>query len=169
MALGGLKRRWVTFRVNHTLAGTKAKHFEKKRRLLNSLGHEIDEGTRIVGPVFCTGKMIIGKNCWIGRCLTVNGNGTVRIGDNCDVAPEVGFQTGGHLIGSAQRRAGEGFNKDITVGNGCWLGARSTLLAGVTVGNGSVVASCACVNKDIDENVLAGGVPAKEIRKLGND
>ena len=67
---------------------------------MRKLGHEIGEGTKIVGPIYCTGKIIIGKDCWIGKNLIINGNGSVRIGDNCDVAPEVSFQTGGHEIGS---------------------------------------------------------------------
>lgn len=166
MTFRGLKIRWVNLRVNKHLVGTKEKHFEKKRRLLNSIGHDIGEGTKIVGPVYCTGKLVVGKSCWIGRNLTVNGNGTVTIGDNCDIAPDVAFQTGSHEIGTPERRAGKGYTRDVSVGNGCWLGAHSTVLGGVTVGNGCVVAACACVVSDVAENTLVGGVPAKEIRKI---
>ncbi len=169
MTFLGLKIRWVNYCVNKRYAGTKPKHFEKKRRLLNSIGHSIGEGSKIVGPIFCTGKMIIGENTWVGRNLTVNGNGTVFIGSNCDIAPDVAFQTGGHEIGGKSRRAGEGFNKDIRVGNGCWIGARSTIIGGVTVGDAAVVAACACVCKNVDDNTLVGGVPARLIRKLNDD
>ncbi len=165
----GLRIRWVNLLVNHIYAGTRAKHFEKKRRLLNSLGHEIGEGTKIVGPVFCTGKLIIGKDCWIGRNFTVNGNGTVTIGDSCDIEPDVVFQTGGHEFGSMERRAGEGYVKSIAVGSSCWICARSTILGGVTVGTRAVVAACACVAKDVEKNTLVGGVPAKVIRRLEHD
>lgn len=164
MAFKGLRLRYVNLMVNKVYAGTKS--FEKKRRLLNSIGHEIGEGSKVVGPVYCTGRLVVGKNCWLGKNLIVNGNGTVRIGDNCDIAPEVAFQTGGHEIGTSKRRAGEGFNKDIAVESGCWIGARSTVLAGVTIENGSVVAACACVTKNVESNTLVGGVPAKEIKKL---
>ncbi len=166
MAFRGLKIKWVNYCVNKRFAGTKSKHFEKKRALLNSLGHDIGEGTKIVGPVFCTGRLVIGKNCWVGKNLFVNGNGTVIIGDNCDIAPEVAFQTGGHEIGDSTRRAGKGFTKDIEVEDGCWIGARSTVLGGVKIKKGSVVAACACVTKNVEENTVVGGVPAKEIRKL---
>lgn len=166
MAFNGLKIRYVNLMVNKVYAGTKPKHFEKKRRLLNSIGHTIGEGSRIVGPVYCTGRLIVGKNCWIGKNLIVNGNGTVTVGDNCDIAPEVAFQTGGHKIGTKERRAGEGFNKDIVIGNGCWIGARSTVLGGISIESGSVVAACACVTKDVEGDTLVGGVPAKVIKKL---
>ncbi len=169
MTFRGLKIKWINFKINKLYAGTKTKHFEKKRKLLNALGHSIGEGTKVVGPVFCTGTLIVGENCWIGKSLVIDGNGTVRIGNNCDVAPEVAFQTGGHVIGGCERRAGEGITKDIEIGNGCWIGARSTILGGVTVADGCVVAACACVNKNTQANTLVGGVPAKEIKKLNDD
>lgn len=133
------------------------------------MGHEIGEGTKIVGPVYCTGRMVIGRDCWIGRNMTVGGNACVIIGDRCDIAPDVTFQTGGHRIGAHERRAGEGFCRDIVVGSGCWLGVRSTVLGGVTIHDGSAVAACACVNRDVEADTLVGGVPARQIRKLEND
>lgn len=167
MQLKTVKKILVTFCVNHVLAGTV--FFEPKRRLLNSIGCEIGEGTKVVGPVYNTGNLKIGKNCWIGKNLTVNGNGTVIIGDNCDIAPEVTFQTGGHRIGTAERRAGPGEKYTIRVGNGCWICGRSTVVKSVCIGNGSIVAACACVTADVESNTLAGGVPAKTIRKLEDD
>lgn len=118
--LRGLKRRYHLFLINHLYAGTH--FFEKKRRLLNSLGYEIGENTKVVGPIECTGTLIVGKNCWLGKNLKVNGNGRVVIGDNVDIGPEVTFQTGGHKIGTADRRAGEGCIFSQSVGSGTWLG-----------------------------------------------
>ena len=152
------------FCVNHILAGTV--FFERKRRLLNSVGFSFGEGTKVVGPLFCTGTLITGKNCWIGRELSVNGNGTVIIGDNCDLAPEITILTGGHEIGPAERRAGKGEIYTVRIQNGCWIGARSTLGKNITVGAGSVVAACACVMRDVAPNTMVGGVPAKTIRIL---
>ncbi len=167
--ISGLKYRLGIFCVNHLYAGTNPRHFEKKRNILNSIGYTIGEGTKIVGPIYCTANLVIGNNCWVGKNLIVNGNGIVNIGNNCDIAPEVAFQTGGHEIGSFQRRAGLGLVYNISVGDGCWIGARSTILGGVTVGNGCVVAACACVCSDTGDNTLVGGVPAKPIKKLKYD
>lgn len=164
MKLRTIKRCCVTFCVNHLLAGTHS--YGLKRRLLRSIGHEIGAGTRIVGPVFCTGSLRIGESCWIGRDLTVNGNGTVEIGDRCDIAPSVMFLTGGHEIGDGQRRAGKGETYSIRVGEGSWIGARATIMKTVTIGPGCVIGACACVGTDIPAHTLAGGVPAKVIREL---
>ena len=167
MTLTGMKNRIYWVLINHVYAGTRC--FEKKRILLEKLGHQIGEGTKVVGPLFCTGRLVIGENCWIGKNLKVNGNAVVTIGSNCDIAPEVTFQTGTHAIGAHQRRAGSGFNQDIFVGDGCWLCVRSTILGGVHIGNGSVVAACACVSADVEQDTVVGGVPAKTIRKLTHD
>jgi len=165
--LKGVKRYLFLFLVNKVFVGTK--YFEIKRKLLISLGYEIGENTKIVGPIECTGHLKIGKNCWIGKNFEVNGNGHVIIGDNCDIAPEVTFQTGGHVIGTKERRAGEGRSFSQQVGNGVWIGGRSTILGNTKIGNGSVIAGCACVVKDVPEDTLVGGVPAKIIRRLDDD
>lgn len=162
----GIKNRFVYFCVNKLYVGTNQKFFERKRKLLNLIGHEIAEGTKVVGPLECTGKLIVGKNSWIGKNLKINGNGTVVIGNNCDIGPEVTFQTGSHEPGTYLRRAGNGFNSSITVGNGVWIGVRATILSGVQIGNGCVVGACACVNKTMSEDILIGGVPAKNIKEL---
>ena len=164
-----IKRKWNWFLINKIYVGTKPKYFEKKRKCLLSLGYKIGENTKVVGPIECTGHLEIGKNCWIGKNLKVNGNGSVIIGDNCDIAPEVTFQTGGHLIGSPERRAGIGQIYHQRVGNGTWIGGRVTILNNAKIGNSCVVAGCACVTKDPGDNVLVGGVPARLIRFLDNE
>lgn len=167
MKLKSLKRKTVEFMVNHLLAGTK--FFEMKRRLLISIGYAIGEKTKVVGPLYCTGTLKIGDSCWIGRNLTVHGNGSVNIGDRCDIAPDVVFITGGHQIGDNARRAGQGEHYCITIGNGVWLGARATILMNTTVADGCVVAACACVNKSVLSNMLVAGVPARIVRNLESE
>lgn len=166
MGFQEIKKKFVYYCVNNIYVGTNYKFFEKKRRLLNAIGHEIGEGSKIVGPIECTGKLVVGNNSWIGKNLKINGNGTVIIGNNCDIVPEVTFQTGSHEIGTYVRRAGNGLNKNIIVGDGVWIGVRCTILGGVNIGAGSVIGACACVNKIISDNSLACGVPAKQIKEL---
>lgn len=164
-----IKRKTITFLVNHIFVGTRPCFFEIKRKLLNSLGHSIGEGTRIVGPIECYSNLTIGANCWIGKNLKVNGNGIIEIGNNCDLGPEVTFQTGGHAIGGYERRAGQGEAYHQVVGDGTWIGGRCTICNNVRIGNGCVIAGCACVVKDVPDNTLVGGVPAKVIRSLKDE
>lgn len=167
--LKGFWRKIVFFLINHLFSGTSSICFEVKRKLLNSIGCTIGKGTKIVGPIECTGTLIVGANCWLGKNLKINGNGRVAIGDNCDIAPEVTFQTGGHIIGDSKRRAGKGIIASQTVGNGVWIGGRSTIVGNVHIGDSSVVAACACVVKNVETDTLVAGVPARVIRRLDDE
>lgn len=155
---------FVFFLVNHVFVGTW--FFEIKRKLLNSLGHSIGKGTKIVGPIVCSAHLSIGTDCWIGKNFRIHGNGNVSIGNNCDIAPEVVFFTGGHAIGNVARRAGKGEEYSIEVGDGTWVGARSTIMRNTTIGNGCVIAGCSCVIMNVRNNTLVAGVPATVKKEL---
>lgn len=161
-----IHRKLNLFLVNTILVGPRPWTFKYKRALLRNIGYQIGEGTKIVGPIINTGKLIIGRNCWIGSNLVVHGNGIVRIADNCDLAPDITFLTGGHSIGEPERRAGDGETYEISVGSGVWIGARSTIARSICIGDSSVLATCSCVTKSVPCNVLVGGVPARLIKEL---
>ncbi|MDD5593804.1 MAG: acyltransferase, partial [Candidatus Margulisbacteria bacterium] len=57
---------------------------------------------------------------------------------------------------------------DVTIGRNAWIGVQSIILKGVTIGDNSIIAAGSVVVNDIPPNVLAGGVPAKVIKKLGD-
>lgn len=139
-----------------------------KQWLLKQAGILTGNGTTVVGPIECTGTLTIGDNTWIGKNFKVNGNGSVRIGSNVDIGPEVTFQTGTHCIGSHVRRAGEGKNNVQNVGNGVWIGCRVVVVNNTSIGEGSVIAAGAVVVSDIGNDVLVGGIPAKVIKNLSH-
>lgn len=163
------KRKIALGLTNTILSGTRNWSFPIKRRLLNWGGIFVENGTKVVGPIYITGNLRIGKNTWIGHDFSVDGDGCVIIGDNCDIAPRVHCYTGGHLIGGYNRRAGEGYNKNIVINNGCWICAETKILAGVEISDGVVVAAGAVVTNSIKANLLVGGVPAKEVRRLNDE
>ena len=159
-------RYFVLGLVNNFLRGT---HFFKlKRALLNSCyGLSVGVGTKIVAPITVYGTMQIGNNCWIGHDFSVEGNGKVFIGDNCDIAPSVFCLTGSHEISSnSDRRAGKGISFNISIGDGCWIGARSTLMGNIIVRSGTVIGACALVTKSTENDSLYAGVPAHKIKNL---
>jgi maltose O-acetyltransferase len=164
MKLEVIKHMLVMFVVNHLCDG--AYLFEVKRRLLNLIGYSLGEGTKVVGPIYCTAKLKTGSNCWLGRNFTIHGNGTVLMGDNCDIAKDVTFLTGRHETGTQESEAGEEEVYSVCVGEGCWIGAHATLGRNVTIGTGCMVLADACVLKNMPENTLIGGVPARIVRKL---
>lgn len=147
------------FLVNNLFAG--AYLFGVKRWLLNKVGYSLGEGTKVVGPIYCSAKLKTGSNCWFGKNFTIHGNGIVEIGDNCDVGKDVTFLTGVHETGTQE----EG-NVSISLGEGSWIGADTTLGRNVTIGKGCMVLAGACVLKNMPENTLVGGVPARIVKKL---
>jgi maltose O-acetyltransferase len=140
--------------------------------ILNASGCKIASGVAINYDIKVAGNAIeIQENTWlsIGSRLvsSYNWNERIKIGRNCDIGPFVVFQTGTHVIGNSERRAGKGKSLPITIGDGTWVGARATILGGVNIGEGCVVGACSLVLPgDYPKNSLLVGVPAKVIRKL---
>lgn len=116
-----------------------------------------------------------GKKIFIGDNFTGNYNLTildimeVYIGDNVMIGPNVLITTVGHPLSPLGRRKHMGIAKPIHIGNDVWIGGNATILPGVTIGNNVVIAAGAVVNRDVPDNCLVGGVPAKKIKDIEND
>ena len=116
-----------------------------------------------------------GKNIFIGNNFTGNYNLTILdirevwIGDNVMIGPNTLITTVGHPLTPMGRRKHLGIAKPVRIGNDVWIGGNVTILPGVTIGNNVVVAAGAVVTKDVPDNSLVGGVPAKLIREIEND
>jgi maltose O-acetyltransferase len=137
-----------------------------KRTLLRFAGAKIGERVKVVGPIYFEASLSIGDDSWIGRNFTAYGHGNVKIGRDCDFGPEVTILTGSHHVGGSKRRAGQGTRLNVEIGNGNWIGARSTILGDVAIGDGCVVGCCSLVNKDVSSNCLVAGVPGKVVKVL---
>ena len=143
--------------------------------LLRMIGFSIGKRTVMWGmPTLMGGgniyqRLYIGQECWfnIGCILELGAN--IRIGDCVALGPQVAILTTSHHIGDGRRRAGQTFVKPVHINDGAWLGARCTILPGVTIGTGAVVAAGATVIKDVPANTLVGGVPAVPIRQIAGE
>lgn len=116
-----------------------------------------------------TGRLIVGNDVWIGSGVRIatQGDAAIKIGDCVDIAPEVYIGTGTHMIDAeGKHSAGTGLNRDVIIGDGVWLCARSVILPGVVVGEKSIVAAGAVVSGNVAERVLVGGVPARRIKDI---
>ena len=89
----------------------------------------------------------------------------VTIGNNVLFGPGVQVYTATHPLDILERQKTE-FAKPISIGNDCWIGGNSIILPGVSIGNGCTIGAGSVVTKNIPDNSLAVGNPAKVIRKL---
>jgi maltose O-acetyltransferase len=141
-------------------------------RLLRLIGFKIGNGTVMwgmpgfVGKGDIYGRLTIGDGCWFNVGCHFDVAAPISIGNTVAFGHEVLLLTNSHHIGATDQRAGPLVAKPIVVGNGAWLGARCTILPGVTIGEGAVVAAGAMVTKDVAANTMVAGVPAKAIREL---
>lgn len=140
------------------------KQTKKIKQILGSYGKNLS--------VQSTFTCDYGKNIHVGDDFLSNFNLTildvapVNIGNNVMIGPNVDIYTVNHPMTAQGRRDYLGKGMPVTIGNDVWIGGKVTIIPGVTIGNNVVVAAGAVVTKDVPDNVLVGGVPAKIIKKL---
>lgn len=129
-------------------------------------------GTPWVGPNFHCDS---GDNIHVGKDFIANYNVTildireVRIGDYCMIGPNTLITTVGHPLSPAKRRRHMGIAEPVIIGDDVWIGGNVTILPGVSIGNNVVVAAGAVVTKDVPDNCVVGGVPARIIKTIEDD
>ena len=106
----------------------------------------------------------IGKNVFINFNCTFLALGGITIEDDVLIGPNVSLITETHPLDPQQRQGL--IVKPVHIRKNAWIGANATILAGVTVGENSVVAAGAVVSKDVPDNTIVGGVPAKVIKSI---
>ncbi|MCW5912164.1 MAG: sugar O-acetyltransferase [Cyclobacteriaceae bacterium] len=127
---------------------------------------EIGESVAVFTPLYIN----YGKNTKIGKNVFINFDcvfldlGGITIEDNVLIAPKVSLLSEGHPIEPENRHAL--VPKPIHIKKNAWIGANATILPGVTIGENAVVASGAVVSKDVPDNTIVGGIPAKIIKPV---
>jgi maltose O-acetyltransferase len=121
------------------------------------------------GTVFRNLNLSIGAGGYINRGVQIEGSGRVSLGEKVAIGPGVLILTSTHAVGPSEWRAGEGLTETraVTIGAGSWIGARATILPGVSIGKGCVVAAGSVVTRDFGPDLLIAGIPAVEKRSLG--
>ena len=133
----------------------------------------IGRGTSIT----CTGVIAnkgvglsIGNNSAIGSYSYIGARGEIKIGNDVIMGPMVTMFSENHNYGNLDlpiRKQGE-FRKGIIIEDDCWIGTGSTILDGVTVGRGSVIAARSVVTKSVEAYSVVAGIPAQQIKRRKN-
>lgn len=149
----------VLFRINHTMPGT-----DEYQELIHRLFSEVGEGSRIVAPmtIIHGDKVRIGRNAIVMPNSLMMASGTITIEDNVQVAAYVKLISNNHdpydrMILTCM---------PVVLKRNCWIGAGAVILPGVTVGENSIVGAGSVVTKDVPDNTVVAGNPAKFVKQL---
>jgi acetyltransferase-like isoleucine patch superfamily enzyme len=139
---------------------------EIRERLSEIIDAKIDKSTTVFVPFYTNfGKHIkLGKNVFINHACTFLDLGGIIIEDDVQIGPKVNLITENHPVDPAKRKYLD--LKPIMIKRNAWIGAAATILPGVTIGENSIVAAGAVVNRDVPDNTIVGGVPAKALKTI---
>lgn len=141
--------------------------FDEIREIFSELiGEKVDDEFRLFPPFFTDfGKNIhLGKNVFINAGCKFQDQGGIFIGDNVLIGHNVVMATLNH--NEDVKKRGNLIPAPINIGNDVWIGSNATILSGVSVGDGAIIAAGAVVTKDVKAKTIVGGVPAKYIRDI---
>lgn len=152
------------FEFNHTPPS----QGEKRRKILRSLIGKTGENFVIEAPFHCDYgfNISLGENFYANVNLVILDCTKVTIGDNVFIAPNVHICCAGHPLDAERRNKGLEYAYPVTIEDNVWIGVGAQILPGVTVGQGSVIAAGAIVNRDVPAMTLVAGNPARVIRKI---
>lgn len=136
------------------------------RDLLNELFQvQLDESVSIVSPFYCDNgcRVKFGKNITINKGATLLSAGIIEIEDDVLIGPDVRIATVNHDL---KDRHHQFYFKKVTIKKNAWICMGAIICPGVTIGENSVVAAGSVVTKDVPDNVVVGGNPAKIIKNI---
>ena len=173
--LAAIKRR--THDLNRDFNALYEGETDKRNAILRQILGGMGEGTYFQGPItFHYGVHThVGKRCFFNFNLTVQDDGPVTIGDDCNFGPNVTIVTPVHPMLPDERkllRTADGtlrrlcWARPVTIGSDCWFGANVVICPGVTIGDGCVIGAGSVVVKDIPPMSFAAGNPCRVIRTL---
>lgn len=143
-------------------------NMKERENLLKQILASTQERFLVEQPFVCDyGYNIeIGENFYSNHNLTILDCNKVKFGDNVFIGPNCSFYCAMHPLDIKTRNEGLEYAKPITVGNNVWFGGNVVVLAGVTIGDGVVVGAGSVVTKNVPNNVVIAGNPAKIIKEI---
>ena len=142
--------------------------FEGIAAVVRELFGKTGEDAMLNPPFYCDyGSHIeVGKKFFANYNCTILDVGRVRIGDYCQIAPNVSIYTAGHPVHPASRNTQYEYGIDVTIGDNVWIGGNVVICPGVTIGDNAVIGAGSVVTKDVPAWTVAAGNPCRVIRKI---
>ena len=143
---------------------------QKQKIMAEILGYN-PNNVDISQPFYCDygTNIAFGSNVHVNLSCYFMDGAKITIGNNCFIGPYTGFYTAAHPVVHEARNKGLEQARPITVGDNCWFGANVSVMPGVTIGNTCVISAGSVVTKDMPENSVIMGVPAKAVREVNDN
>ncbi|MGD0843137.1 MAG: DapH/DapD/GlmU-related protein [Geobacteraceae bacterium] len=143
--------------------------FGIRAKLLRIAGVDCSPSARLIASArIVITNVSIGEDTFIGHQVLISGNedAKITIGNNVDIAPRVVVLSGTHEIDMlGEHSAGIGKGKAVWIQDGVWIGANSTILPGITIGNKAIIGAGSVLSRDIPPYCVAVGNPCRPIKR----
>lgn len=162
------ERRIIAKKLFRTYNKTDDDEIEKRKKILKELFQSVGNNVWIEPDFRCEfGKNIsIEDDVYINFGCIILDCAKVHIGAHSLLGPNVGIYAVNHAIDAEERIHGGCVGKPVHIGKNVWLGGDVKILAGVTIGDNSIIGTGSIVTKDIPDNSVAVGNPCKVIRQI---
>jgi len=121
------------------------------------------EGSSIYHSSYVYGDVRVGKNCWIGPGVLLDGSGGLVVGDHCSISAGAQIYTHDSVKWALSGGRAEYERAPVRIGNCCYIGSQTVIAKGVTIQDHSVIGACSFVNRDIPPYTVAFGIPCKPV------
>lgn len=148
---------------------TRPSQMEKRKELMQKMFGDIGEGCYIEPPFYANwgGRHVhLGNFVYANFGLTCVDDTHIYIGNHTMLGPNVTIATANHPLLPELREKAYQYNLPVHIGKNCWFGAGVIVVAGVTIGDNTVIGAGSIVTKDIPSNCLAVGNPCRVLREL---
>lgn len=141
---------------------------ESQLKLLREMLGHLGKNPVINQPFRCDFgcNISIGDDVIINFNMTIIDEGLVTIGNNVFIGPNCSIYTPCHPIEAEERDKGIEWALPVTIGNHVWIGGSTTILPGVTIGDGCVIGAGSVVPRSIPANTVAVGNPCRVIKQI---